>query len=75
MFEEVALARLKKVSAEDAFAAEAQGEVISARREEHLMRPDVDVVNVRRLMRKAFLEPLTENRRIDIPSDALVYPL
>jgi hypothetical protein len=49
--------------------------VISARREEHLMRPDVDVVNVRRLMRKAFLEPLTENRRIDIPSDALVYPL
>ena len=75
VFEEVALARLKKVSAEDAFAAEAQGEVISARREEHLMRPDVDVVNVRRLMRKAFLEPLTENRRIDIPSDALVYPL
>jgi phenylpropionate dioxygenase-like ring-hydroxylating dioxygenase large terminal subunit len=75
VFEEVALPRLKKVSAEDAFAAEAQGEVISARREEHLMRPDVDVVNVRRLMRKAFLEPLTENRRIDIPSDALVYPL
>jgi phenylpropionate dioxygenase-like ring-hydroxylating dioxygenase large terminal subunit len=75
VFEEVALPRLKKVSAEDAFAAEAQGEVISARSEEHLMRPDVDVVNVRRLMRKAFLEPLTENRRIDIPSDALVYPL
>jgi phenylpropionate dioxygenase-like ring-hydroxylating dioxygenase large terminal subunit len=75
VFQDVALPRLKKVSAEDAFAAEAQGEVISARREEHLMRPDVDVVNVRRLLRKAFLEPLTENRRVNIPRGALVYPL
>jgi hypothetical protein len=75
VFEDVALPRLKKVSAEDAFAAEAQGDVISARREEHLMRPDVDVVNVRRLMRKAFLEPVTENRRVNIPQDALMYPL
>ena len=75
VFEDIAMPRLKKVSAEDAFAAEAQGEVISARREEHLMRPDVDVVNVRRLLRKAFLEPLTDNRRVNIPKDALVYPL
>ncbi len=75
VFKEVALPRLKKVSAEDAFAAEAQGEVVSARREEHLMRPDVDVVNVRRLMRKAFLDAIKDNRREAVPSGALLYPL
>ena len=76
VFHEVALPRkLKKVSAEDAFAAEAQGEVVSARREEHLFKPDVDVVNVRRLLRKAFLDPVTQNTRVDIPQGALLYPL
>lgn len=75
VFEEVALPRLKKVSAEDAFAAEAQGEVVSARREEHLFKPDVDVVNVRRLLRKAFLDSIKEDRRVEIPQGALLYPL
>ena len=75
VFNEVALPRLKKVSAEDAFAAEAQGEVVSARREEHLFKPDVDVVNVRRLLRKAFLDPINEKRRVAIPEGALLYPL
>jgi nitrite reductase/ring-hydroxylating ferredoxin subunit len=75
VFQEVALPRLKKVSAEDAFAAEAQGEVVSARREEHLQKPDVDVVNVRRLLRRAFLDPIKESRRVDIPDGALLYPL
>ena len=75
VFQDIALPRLKKVSAEDAFAAEAQGEVVSARREEHLQKPDVDVVNVRRLMRKAFLDPIEDNRRVDIPQNALLFPL
>jgi phenylpropionate dioxygenase-like ring-hydroxylating dioxygenase large terminal subunit len=75
VFNEVALPRLKKVSAEDAFAAEAQGEVISARRGEHLFKPDVDVVNVRRLLRKAFLDPINQNGRVEIPQGALLYPL
>jgi phenylpropionate dioxygenase-like ring-hydroxylating dioxygenase large terminal subunit len=75
VFQDVALPRLKKVSAEDAFAAEAQGEVVSARREEHLFKPDVDVVNVRRLLHKAFLDPIKENRRVEIPRGALLYPL
>jgi phenylpropionate dioxygenase-like ring-hydroxylating dioxygenase large terminal subunit len=75
VFHEVALPRLKKVSAEDAFAGEAQGEVVSARRGEHLQMPDVDVVKVRRLLRKAFVEPFTEKRRVRIPKDALLYPL
>lgn len=75
VFQDVALPRLKKVSAEDAFAAEAQGEVVSARREEHLQKPDVDVVNVRRLLRKAFLDPIHGERRVGIPQGALLYPL
>jgi len=55
VFNDVALPRLKKVSAEDAFAGEAQGEVVSARRGEHLQKPDVDVVKVRRLLREALV--------------------
>lgn len=75
VFNDVALPRLKKVSAEDAFAGEAQGEVVSARRGEHLFKPDVDVVGVRRLLRRAFLEPLTEDRRVEIQKAGLLYPL
>lgn len=75
VFHDVALPRLLKVSAEDAFAGEAQGEVVSARRGEHLMRPDADVTKVRRLLRKAFVEPITENRRVNLPEGALQYPL
>lgn len=75
VFKDVALPRLKKVSAEDAFAGEAQGDAVSARLGEHLFKPDVDVVGVRRLLRKAFVEPITEKRRVEIPQDALLFPL
>jgi nitrite reductase/ring-hydroxylating ferredoxin subunit len=75
VFHDLALPRLQKVSAEDAFAAEAQGDVVTARQEEHLLAPDVDVVNVRRLIRKAFLSPIIEHRRIGVPDGALRYPL
>jgi len=75
VFNDVARPRLKKVSAEDAFAGEAQGEVVSARRGEHLQKPDVDVVKVRRLLREAFVKPVTDNRRVGIPDSALLYPL
>jgi phenylpropionate dioxygenase-like ring-hydroxylating dioxygenase large terminal subunit len=75
VFHDLALPRLQKVSAEDAFAAEAQGSVVTARQEENLMAPDIDVANVRRLIRRAFLSPLTEQRRIDVAERALVYPL
>jgi phenylpropionate dioxygenase-like ring-hydroxylating dioxygenase large terminal subunit len=75
VFREVALPRLKKVSAEDQFANEAQGEVVSARLNEHLQPPDVDVVKVRRLLRRALVEAATHNRRVTIPDSALLYPL
>jgi phenylpropionate dioxygenase-like ring-hydroxylating dioxygenase large terminal subunit len=75
VFRDVALPRLKKVSAEDQFAGEAQGEVVSARLYEHLQAPDIDVVKVRRLLHKAFVEPIKQNQRITIPDGALLYPL
>jgi nitrite reductase/ring-hydroxylating ferredoxin subunit len=75
VYHDLALPRLQKVSAEDAFAAEAQGEVVIARNNEHLLAPDVDVVNVRRLIRKAFVSPIADDKRVGIAKDALLYPL
>lgn len=75
VYHDLALPRLQKVSAEDAFAAEAQGDVVSARQNEHLMAPDIDVVNVRRLIRKAFVSPIADGQRVEIAREALLYPL
>jgi len=74
-FHDLALPRLKKVSAEDAFAGEAQGDVVSARRSEHLLSPDVDVIGVRRLMHRAFTAPFTEGSRVPVREGALMFPL
>jgi phenylpropionate dioxygenase-like ring-hydroxylating dioxygenase large terminal subunit len=75
VFHDLALPRLQKVSAEDAFAAEAQGDVVTARQDEHLLSPDVDVVGVRRLLRKAFVSPISDRKRVEISKAALLYPL
>src|SRR5262249_61634664 len=70
VFRDLALPRLQKVSAEDAFAAEAQGDVVTARQNESLLSPDVDVVGVRRLIRKAFVSPFSDDTRVDISKQA-----
>ncbi len=75
VFNELTLPRFQKVSAEDAFASEAQGDVVSARRGEHLLSPDVDVIRVRRLLAKAFVSPILHNERVSVPDGALQYPL
>ncbi|MDX3906262.1 MAG: Rieske 2Fe-2S domain-containing protein [Pigmentiphaga sp.] len=75
LFNEVAIARLKQVSDEDAMAAEAQGDLIEARSREYLLGPDEDVVKVRRLLRTAFVTQITERSRIDNPAGALDYPV
>jgi phenylpropionate dioxygenase-like ring-hydroxylating dioxygenase large terminal subunit len=75
VFHDLALPRLQKVSAEDAFAAEAQDDVVTARQNEHLLSPDVDVVCVRRLIRNAFVSPISDNKRVGISEEALLYPL
>ena len=76
VFNEVALPRLEKVAAEDAVAAEAQGDVVAARSQEFLFAADEDVVQVRRLIAKAFLSTSGSNReRVAIPAGALAYPV
>lgn len=74
VFKEIALPRLEKVSAEDALAAEAQGDVVAARSQEFLFAADEDVVGVRRLIAKAFLSA-HNGERIAIGAGALVYPV
>lgn len=74
VFEELALPRLKKVSAEDALVAEAQGDLVTARTQEYLLTPDVDVVKVRRLIRDAFVTAELTGRRLPVPEGALVCP-
>jgi phenylpropionate dioxygenase-like ring-hydroxylating dioxygenase large terminal subunit len=75
IFERVARQRLEKVNEEDAFAAEAMGEVLDARATECLLAPDEDVVQVRRLLHAAFVQPLTTGERLDNPPGALAFPM
>ena len=37
--------------------------------------PDVDVVGVRRLIRRAFVAPISDHKRVEISKAALLYPL
>nr|WP_236589971.1 Rieske 2Fe-2S domain-containing protein [Ramlibacter aurantiacus] len=75
VFEVVARQRLEQVNLEDAFAAEAMGDVVEARAREVLMTPDEDVVKVRRLLNDAYLQPLTTGKRLDNPPGALAFPM
>jgi len=47
----------------------------AARQDEHLLSPDVDVVGVRRLIRRAFVAPISDHKRVEISKAALLYPL
>lgn len=75
LFNEVALPRLEQVNAEDAYAAEAQGELLQARSREYLLAPDEDVIKVRRLLRTAFVSQVEQGERIDNPAGSLAYPV
>lgn len=75
VFDKLALPRLKKVSAEDAMVAEAIGDLITARSQEHLLTPDVDLVKVRRTIANAFIAQVVEGKRINVPKGALVFPV
>lgn len=74
IFNSVAAARLNQVNAEDAFAAEAMGDVIEARSRECLLTPDEDVIKVRRLLQQAFMAQAGKHERIDVTPAALAYP-
>jgi phenylpropionate dioxygenase-like ring-hydroxylating dioxygenase large terminal subunit len=70
-FEGVAKARLERVAAEDAAAAEAQGDLVEARLHENLLGPDADVIKVRNLLNEAYRSPA----RVPINPQSLLFPL
>ena len=70
-FEEVAKQRLERVAAEDAAAAEAQGDLVEARLHENLLGPDADVIKVRNLINQAYLSP----SRVPVSPQSLLFPL
>jgi hypothetical protein len=74
-FEEVAIRRLEKVNEEDAWAAEAQGDLVVARTTEFLLGPDEDVVKVRRMLAAAFVSQVSGAGRHAVKPGALDCPV
>jgi len=65
--------RLEAISKEDAQIASAQGDLVTARSKEYLFEPDMDMYEVRRKIRDAFVEQANGKR--DAPTrEALVFP-
>jgi phenylpropionate dioxygenase-like ring-hydroxylating dioxygenase large terminal subunit len=75
LFNEVALPRLQKVAEEDAWAAEAQGDLVTARKEEFLLPPDGDGVGVRRMIARALVGHATGGGRVGVGVGALDFPV
>jgi phenylpropionate dioxygenase-like ring-hydroxylating dioxygenase large terminal subunit len=75
IFESVARPRLEKVAAEDAFAAEAQGDLVEARLNESLLGPDADVIKVRKIIAEAHLAAAKGSARIPVSPQSLVFPV
>ncbi len=73
-FNEIALPRSLKVSAEDAFISEAQGTLEEARNGEFLFAPDEDTLRLRRLLKQAFLDQF-KGKRTAITKETMLFPL
>lgn len=73
-FHETTLPRSLMVSAEDALIAKAQGGLIHARAKEFLFKEDMETVKLRRLLKKAFLDPL-DGQRVAVAKEAVVFPV
>ena len=74
LFTEVVGPRFKSISREDAMIAESQGDLVTARTNEHLFEPDISMYEVRQNIRDAFLAQLTGSRMA--PSkNSLVWPI
>jgi phenylpropionate dioxygenase-like ring-hydroxylating dioxygenase large terminal subunit len=74
LFREVVEPRFKCISREDAMIAESQGDLVTARTNEHLFEPDISMYEVRQNIRKAFLEQRDGNR-IAPTKESLVWPI
>ncbi len=73
-YNDVALPRSLKVSAEDAFISEAQGTLEEARNGEFLFAPDEDTVQLRRLLKRVFLDQF-DGKRQAVTKDAMLFPV
>ncbi len=74
LFDEVVKPRLKGISREDAMIASAQGDLVTARKHEHLFEPDKSMYEVRQRLKKAFLAQ-REEKRIAPSQESLVWPV
>ena len=74
LFEDVVKPRLLSISKEDALVAASQGDLVSARSNEHLFEPDKDMYKIRRQIKDAYLRQM-DGRRISPTREALVFPV
>jgi phthalate 4,5-dioxygenase oxygenase subunit len=74
LFKEVVEPRFKNISREDAIIAESQGDLVTARTNEHLFEPDISMYEVRQNIRKAFLAQRDGNRIVPT-KESLVWPI
>jgi len=74
LFYEVVKPRLEGISREDAMIAAAQGDLVTARKHEHLFEPDKSMYEVRQRLKKAFLAQ-REEKRIAPSQESLVWPV
>jgi hypothetical protein len=74
LFAEVVRPRFESISREDAIIAESQGDLVTARKNEHLFEPDISMYEVRQTIRGAFLAQLSGNR-LAPTKESLVWPV
>ena len=73
-YDEIALPRSLKVSAEDGFISEAQGTLEEARNGEFLFAPDEDTLRLRRLLKQAFLDQY-DGKRAPVTKETMLFPI
>ena len=74
LYHDVVRPRLEGISREDAMIAAAQGDLVTARKHEHLFEPDKSMYEVRQRVKKAFLAQ-REEKRIAPSQESLVWPV
>lgn len=74
LFADVVKPRIENISREDALIAEAQGDLVTARTEEHLFEPDSSMFEVRQWIKNAFLAEL-DGARIAPTEASLQWPV
>ncbi len=74
LYYEVVKPRLDGISREDAMIAASQGNLVTARKNEHLFKPDKDMYAVRLRIKEAFLAQ-RQGKRLAPTQESLVWPV